>query len=37
MIEGIKPYKKIPYMIELTESVPIESTIAWLNEYWAAS
>jgi patatin-like phospholipase/acyl hydrolase len=29
--------KKIPYMIEFAQSVPIESTIAWLNEYWAAS
>jgi patatin-like phospholipase/acyl hydrolase len=29
--------KKIDYLIEFAESVPIESTIAWLNEYWAAS
>jgi len=28
--------KKIPYMIEFAESVSIESTIAWLKEYWAA-
>jgi patatin-like phospholipase/acyl hydrolase len=29
--------KKIDYMIEFAQSVPIESTIAWLNDYWAAS
>jgi len=33
----IDDVKKIPYMIEFAQSVPIENTIAWLNEYWAAS
>lgn len=27
--------KKIPYMIEFAQSVPIESTVAWLKEHWA--
>jgi patatin-like phospholipase/acyl hydrolase len=27
--------KKIPYMIEFAESVPIDSTIAWLKGHWS--
>jgi hypothetical protein len=27
--------KKIDYMIEFAESVPIKSTVAWLKAHWA--
>jgi hypothetical protein len=29
--------KKIDYLIQFAESVPIESTITWLKEYWAVA
>ena len=28
--------KKIPYLIEFAEAVPIEETVAWLRRHWAA-
>lgn len=29
--------KKIPYMIEFGQSVPIDDTVAWLKKYWVAT
>ena len=29
--------KKIPYMIDFAEAVPLDDTITWLKEFWAGS